>query len=251
MANRSNQRRRRYATPPTPTLTLTEIEASHHADDHPKLRLLTKRRRWGGGSETLATLTRITSATTACLIVGLGLGDEINEDPASTVHLCVGTNCLIIQLDQIREARRRRNFQRWPRQQALGFKLQTSTTSMTLFLLRKTTVPTNRLLKLTAHSTDLIWILPSPTASGASLSWMDHRSLKLLLTPLSGTRSASSKECVDSSLLDNQVKYIYYTKMYAALNITRKLLCFVWLITYYVRNYWFALCVAFEYNLIF
>ncbi|CAG7869776.1 unnamed protein product [Brassica rapa] len=45
MANRSNQRRRRYATPPTPTLTLTEIEASHHADDHPTLRLLTKRRR--------------------------------------------------------------------------------------------------------------------------------------------------------------------------------------------------------------
>ncbi|CDY08077.1 BnaA06g16490D [Brassica napus] len=35
MANRSNQRRRRRdATPPTPTLTLTEIEASHHADDH-------------------------------------------------------------------------------------------------------------------------------------------------------------------------------------------------------------------------
>ena len=42
------------------------------------LRLLTKRGRWGGGSETLATLTRIISA-------------------AATVHLCVGTNCLIIQ----------------------------------------------------------------------------------------------------------------------------------------------------------
>ncbi|KAF8100095.1 hypothetical protein N665_0231s0034 [Sinapis alba] len=41
------------------------------------------------------------------LIVGLGLGDEIKEDSVSTVHLCVGTECLIIQLDQLLEARHR------------------------------------------------------------------------------------------------------------------------------------------------
>ncbi|CAF2085173.1 unnamed protein product [Brassica napus] len=118
MANRSNQRRRRRdATPPTPTLTLTEIEASHHADDHRAFILkfcgtrinvtVTNKaeavRRW-------ITNTRYANKNHLRrnrLIVGLGLGDEINEDPASTVHLCVGTNCLIIQLDQIREARRR------------------------------------------------------------------------------------------------------------------------------------------------